>query len=259
MSKFFRVIIPTYNNAQTIKRALRSVCEQSFQDFHLIVVDDCSEDDTLGVISRSDYVSRIDLKLTLKEKKWNGGTRNIAKSFYGEDKYTLFLDGDDDFANPGVFAAIHKTIIDNKYPDMVRLPYYRHNPDGEVIDQTARLINEKNIAGVAKNCRVACWTKCVKSEKLQPFPENTLMEDVCQHLLQCDVTDSVVWMNEPIVNWRIRKDSTSNSYSPKWKSSAYRFVADLMDIKLNKPYCIERKEEKLKEALKNLSEGKYEQ
>lgn len=258
MSRFFRVIVPTYNNANTIERALKSICQQSFQDFDLILADDCSTDITRSVIEESQYRSRINKLILLEEKRWNGGTRNVAAEYFKENPYTLFLDGDDDFTGPEVFQKIHDEIERNNRPDMVRLPYLRHNPDGTV-DQTPRLLAEKTIANVAKNCRVACWTKCVKSEKLQPFPENTLMEDVCQHLKQCDVTESVIWVREPLVNWYIRRDSTSNSYSPKWKSSAYRFVADLMDLELKKPYCVERKEEKLKEAFRNLSVGRSEQ
>lgn len=42
----FTVLTPTYNRAQTLKRAYDSLCEQSFQDFEWLVIDDGSTDNT---------------------------------------------------------------------------------------------------------------------------------------------------------------------------------------------------------------------
>jgi predicted HAD superfamily hydrolase/GT2 family glycosyltransferase len=45
------VIIPSYNHAPYIARAIESVIEQSFTDWELIIIDDCSKDDSWGVIN----------------------------------------------------------------------------------------------------------------------------------------------------------------------------------------------------------------
>ncbi len=45
-SPLVSVIVPTYNRSQTIRRAIQSVLEQTYQDLEIIVVDDGSEDDT---------------------------------------------------------------------------------------------------------------------------------------------------------------------------------------------------------------------
>src|SRR6266481_4081519 len=46
------VIIPIYNGATTIERALKSVFEQTFTDFEIVVVDDGSTDDTPSVLAK---------------------------------------------------------------------------------------------------------------------------------------------------------------------------------------------------------------
>jgi glycosyltransferase involved in cell wall biosynthesis len=46
------VIIPVYNGAATIERALKSVFEQTFTDFEIVVVDDGSTDDTPSVLAK---------------------------------------------------------------------------------------------------------------------------------------------------------------------------------------------------------------
>lgn len=45
------VVIPTYNRAEFLKRAIESVLKQTFQDFELIIVDDGSTDKTKEVVN----------------------------------------------------------------------------------------------------------------------------------------------------------------------------------------------------------------
>ena len=50
------IILPTYNGAKFIERALTSITAQTFEDFELIVVDDCSTDETNSILQK--YESR---------------------------------------------------------------------------------------------------------------------------------------------------------------------------------------------------------
>jgi glycosyltransferase involved in cell wall biosynthesis len=46
------VIIPTYNRANLLSRAIKSALNQTFQDFELIIVDDGSTDNTKEVVEK---------------------------------------------------------------------------------------------------------------------------------------------------------------------------------------------------------------
>ena len=61
----FSVIIPTYNRVNQIKDAIKSVLEQTLQSFEIIVIDNCSVDNTASLINSFkdidiDYVDSIE-------------------------------------------------------------------------------------------------------------------------------------------------------------------------------------------------------
>jgi glycosyltransferase involved in cell wall biosynthesis len=68
------VIIPIYNGAATIERALRSVFEQTFTDFEIVVVDDGSTDDTPSLLAK--FEDRI--TIVRQRNKGLPGARNAG-------------------------------------------------------------------------------------------------------------------------------------------------------------------------------------
>jgi len=88
------VVIPTYNRAEIIGRAIRSVQAQTFEDWELIVVDDASEDETEEVVAafedtRIRYIQHV-------ENRGGAAARNTGiRNSRGE--YIAFLDSDDEW------------------------------------------------------------------------------------------------------------------------------------------------------------------
>lgn len=87
------VIIPTYNSAHTIARAIQSVAAQTYDNIELILVDDQSQDETVAVVGDIDFAGPK--SLIVMEK--NGGAsaarnRGIAEA---RGRYVAFLDSDD--------------------------------------------------------------------------------------------------------------------------------------------------------------------
>ncbi len=89
------VIITTYNRARLLKDAITSVLGQTFRDFELIVVDDCSQEDPKSVVDafqdqRISYIRH-------KENKGDAAAKNTGiKAARGN--YIITLDDDDLFA-----------------------------------------------------------------------------------------------------------------------------------------------------------------
>lgn len=89
------VIIPTYNHAHLIGRAIESVLNQTYQDFDIIVVDDGSTDNTEKLIENFQKRDKRIKYVQHKENKGEGAARNtgikISKSLF-----IAFQDSDDE-------------------------------------------------------------------------------------------------------------------------------------------------------------------
>jgi glycosyltransferase involved in cell wall biosynthesis len=88
------VIVPNYNHARYLPRRIDSILSQTFQDFELILLDDCSTDDSRSVLSR--YANDPRVRIEFNEansgstfKQWNKGVR------LAHGKYVWIAESDD--------------------------------------------------------------------------------------------------------------------------------------------------------------------
>lgn len=96
MQPFFSIIIPCYNSENTIIRTLKSIVDQSFKDYEIIIVDDGSTDNTRKVIETYCNKSMISYQYFFQENQGPSVARNLAvKNSFG--KYLAFLDSDDEW------------------------------------------------------------------------------------------------------------------------------------------------------------------
>lgn len=248
---FFKVIIPNYNSEKFIKKCLDSILNQTFKDFEVVIVDDMSTDNSVNLIKEYND-KRIHLVINTS-KRYNGGSRNVGIDYPIDSKYTLFIDNDDWFENNECFERIYTKIVNCNYPDCISLGYYYY----ENTMQYVRLIRNTP-ADLVKDLNVACWTKCIRSELIVHFPENTLMEDVVQHIEQCDILNRCESIDKPIVVWnRQNYDSCSRKPSEKRKSSEWRQLADVYDLVCKHDYCEEERKRRIDEYLGLLLNGRH--
>ena len=98
------VILPCYNVAQYIERAMDSIFMQDFYDFEVILVDDGSPDNLLEVCEKWNGLPNVRILTTPNQgvaQARNEGL-NIAKG-----EYIYFMDPDD-YLNQGLFSTIYK-------------------------------------------------------------------------------------------------------------------------------------------------------
>ena len=88
------IITPCHNAADTIAETIESVLAQTYQNWEMIVVDDCSTDNSLQIVE--EYCEKDPRIKTIRLDR-NGGpakARNAATEA-AKGRYIAFLDGDD--------------------------------------------------------------------------------------------------------------------------------------------------------------------
>lgn len=91
------IIIPVYNVSKYIKRCLKSVLGQTWKDLEIILVDDCTPDDSMDIVRGIlETSSRSDIVTILKHEKNRGlsAARNTGIR-QATGNYLYFLDSDD--------------------------------------------------------------------------------------------------------------------------------------------------------------------
>ena len=87
------IILPVYNASRTIRGTVDSVLRQSYQNYELIIIEDCSRDDSLLIIRQYEQLNPKIRVLANPENKGVAFCRNIGIREASGD-YISFLDSD---------------------------------------------------------------------------------------------------------------------------------------------------------------------
>ncbi|MCP4953677.1 MAG: glycosyltransferase family 2 protein [Proteobacteria bacterium] len=143
-SNQFAVVIPLYNRAPTILRALHSVLCQKYQPSEIVIVDDGSTDDGASVVA-----TMADSRILLISQKNSGVSRarNVGV-LNTSSQYLTFLDADDTW-EPEYLERQNKLI--NIYPDMgaYSTGYYLKYPNENLMQAPIRCV--PSVTGVLDN------------------------------------------------------------------------------------------------------------
>lgn len=110
MSESFRpaisVLVPVYNVEKYLGRCLDSVLSQSFGDFEIICVNDCSPDGSVDILNE---YSRKDKRIKIVNKSRNEGLMMARRTGieYAAGRYLFFLDSDD-YLPPYALSELHE-------------------------------------------------------------------------------------------------------------------------------------------------------
>ena len=240
---FFRIIIPLYNS-EYIEKCIESIENQTFKDYKIIAINDMCTDDTCDMVKELSKKYDNIIVLEPNKKLFIGGARNYGLHYDLKSEYTLYMDNDDWFDNKTVLEELHNHIIKNKYPDCIRLPYVCETGNNRLYMG----LDEDTPKKLVDSLYIAPWTKCIKSNLVVDFPENTMIEDVVQHIAQVDNIETISVFRKAVNVWnRNNKNSASleenqaTLLNGKRISSIYRNIADLMDLVCKHDYCEEHR------------------
>lgn len=183
------VVIPCYNNFETIAKTYNSVLDQTFKDYNIIIVNDGSNEETTALVNSFE---NEDLILINQKNQGVVTARNngieVAKS-----KYILTLDGDDFFE-----PSFLKRSVD----------FLEANPKCGVVSCNYNVINEDGLSNVSKLKDYPTLNDLLIKNRL---PANALYRRVCwEQTKGYDIVfndgfeDWDYWINVASKGWRIK-------------------------------------------------------
>jgi glycosyltransferase involved in cell wall biosynthesis len=164
------VIVPNYNHARFLRQRIDSIVAQTFQDFELILLDDCSTDESRMIMQ--EYASYPDVRLKFSErnsgspfKQWNTGVR-LTRGKY------VWIAESDDYADPHLLERA-VSALDANSPQVV-LVYCRSrcvDEEGDVTGFVDRYLFDLDPVRWASNFCVDGGELCREYfARLNPIP-----------------------------------------------------------------------------------------
>lgn len=221
--------MPAYNVIDTIKESIESVISQTYTEWELIIIDDCSKDNTINIVK--EYIEK-DKRIKLFKNKKNLGvakTRNKGLDEANGD-YIAFLDADDSWADKKLekqLSFMLKNNVDFTFTDIIVL-------DGK---KKKEISFDENVTfkQLLRGNQISCLTVML-SEKLT---KKLRMKDIGHE-------DYLYWLeilkknnikayniNEPLAYYREASGSLSSNKvkAAKWQWNIYRNHLNLPFLK----------------------------
>lgn len=116
-SPYFSVVMPVYNSEKYLRRSIESVLNQTYSNFELIIIDDCSDDGSFGIITE---YQKKDSRIIAFRTKQNLGVSNARNEGIRQahGRYLTFVDSDD-YIESELFSKV-KEVIDSTGAQLVK-------------------------------------------------------------------------------------------------------------------------------------------
>ena len=211
------VVMPVYNGEDYIAETVKCVLDQTYRNIELIIVDDCSTDNTADIVKAfAEQDSRI--KYHYREKSNAGVQRNYGyKQSNGE--FLLFLDSDDLFERDMVEKMINKIIIDEADICVCNADQY-NTENGEYISKPQYLrinvipdkvpFSKKSIGNKILYFTTSVpWNKMIKRELIEKnnlsFQDIERANDQLFSVMALIIAESITIVDDVLVHYRVKQ------------------------------------------------------
>ncbi|HOP50722.1 MAG TPA: glycosyltransferase family 2 protein [Ignavibacteriales bacterium] len=240
------VVLATYNGEKFLSEQLDSILNQTFQDFIILCIDDCSTDNTQNILK--DYQKKFPDIIKLIFNETNLGSRlNFSKGVQlAETEFVAFSD-QDDYWYPNKLEVLYQNIIKNKH-----LAFVYSN--SELVDENLQIIKkqvipdnnkltgrkfyqiiiENSIMGSSMLIRTDFAKKCL------PFPSQGFHHDWYLAIMALGLNYEILFVNQILFQYRLHSNNLVNQKKSKDKFAiktykrAKRYFDEVNNLDLSK-------------------------
>ena len=231
------IIMPLYNCEQLVVDSIKSVIDQTYTNWELLIVDDKSTDYSFEVVK--EYISN-EPRIRLYQMKQNSGTA-IARNYLIDiaiGRYIAFLDSDDLWSSEKLEKQI--SFMQNKGSVLSYADYWLLDEAGETVKSVVRAPSSIEYESLLKKNIIGCLTAMYDSRKLgKRYFDITLdMHEDYQYWLEIlKEIDHADGMNIPLAYHRIRSNSLSRNKIDAARS-VWKILREYQNISFFKAlYC----------------------
>ncbi len=222
MNELVSIITPSYNTAKFISETITSVLAQTYTNWELIIVDDCSTDDTDAVVRP--YLADDRIRYIKNEKNSGAAVSRNRALREAKGKWIAFLDSDDLWLPEKLEKQIAFMEQNN-----CRFSYTNYIEIDENSEENGRSVTgPKKITrhGMYNYCWMGCLTVMYDAETvgLIQIADIKKNNDYAMWLKVCKKADCCL-LDEVLAKYRKRSGSISNhGYTKliKWHYKLYR-------------------------------------
>ena len=242
MNYKYAIIIPNcnndrgeYNGKTFLRNCIESVLNQTYKDFELIIVDDCSTDTSVETVKEYQKKDKRIHLIQNKRKRYNGGSRNVGIDYALDNldfDYFAFLDSDDWWKHNKVLEHINSRLYNH---DMALLGMELIDRNGVFMKKFHQYNNYEDFFLSDNKVWCTAWARVIKKSKIVYFCEDTLMEDRVWSYRQADQIDDldkVVNIKEVCYVWN--RTNITNSVSmvrnDYWNASAWCHIGHQLQL-----------------------------
>jgi glycosyltransferase involved in cell wall biosynthesis len=206
------IITPAFNSEKYIGEAITSVQSQTYMDWEMIIVDDCSDDNTVNVV---ESFAAQDPRLRLVQMSDNAGpavARNTAIEM-SSGRYIAFLDSDDTWVPDKLERQIAFMKL-NDYP-FTFTAYEKINHSGVQVGRVSVPVRV-TYQDLLKVCTIGCLTVIFDTNYFgkQYMPPIRKRQDYGLWLKLLKQTDYAYGLNQVLAQYRLHDESiSSNKFS----------------------------------------------
>lgn len=217
MNIIISIVIPVFNTGEYLRDTLRSVFEQSYKNIEVIVVDDCSKDNSCEIV---DEFCKIYENCKLIKLETNGGqskARNIGINHSTGD-FIYFMDSDDILPNDSIAVLIAAIEDDVDYivGDVVTLGIENSKIYSLACSSPQTFNGNKQVVKIYSYgaWNVAPWAKLYRKSFLHAnkikFKEGIILEDELWSMTCAYHANKVKVIPDIVYEYYIRNNSTMN-------------------------------------------------
>ena len=223
--------MPTYNCGKYIVETINSVINQTYENWELIISDDCSTDNTTEIIKPFLVDKRIKY-CKFSENKGAAAARNNSMKL-AKGKYMAFLDSDDLWYEDKLEKQIN-FMNENNY-NFTCTAYEQIDESGKLLNKQIKTKTRANYNRILLDCPVGNSTVMYNVSKLGKFevPNIKKRNDDALWLQILKKEKYIYGMNDVLMKYRVRSNSiSSNKLSLiKYHWQLYREIEHLSIIR----------------------------